>query len=298
MSMTSVSVAQTFTYSFEAANGSAWPADWSGASFSDEGHHNNGWGFDNPGSATDDYTGAYVGDQSANVSGAKYHNKSYDVTKSSLNYTMSWNPNGFKGLVDNVAAGKSPENQIMQIGLFSATPGRNNSRFGTDVVTSAAGQDSIYLAGVELSSNSSTQQGSLSLRYYDEAGSLLANFGTLNYTAVEATGAHLFNFRQDFVDLNNGDLQITLTMDEYIVNPGTNSTTLVGQTSFGTQNVTHNLNSLTTITPGLGIRVHDFANTGITAANYDGGVPVVVPEPSSIMLTMLGSLGFILRRRR
>ena len=288
LSMTSMSFAQSsFTYSFDAANGSAWPSDWSGASFADEAHHSNGWGFDNPSSATDDFTGAYVGAQNVNVTGAKYFNGgSFDVNKSSLNYTMSWNPNGQKGLQDT---GSSAGNQIFQIGVFSSAPTVGSSQFGTNLGSSVAGHDSFYLAGVELSGSGITQMGSLDLKYFDENSVELANFGTLNYTAVDVAGTHLFNFRQDLVDLGRGGFQVTLTMDEYVVNPSAGTTTYIGQTSFGTQSFTHGLNSLSTLTPGLGFRVQDFAAVSVTAANYDGAVPVNVPEPSGAHVALLSS---------
>jgi len=306
------SLAQSsFSYSFDAADGTPWPADWSGATFADEKHHANGWGFDDPGSATDNYTGAYIGDQFVNVTGAKYYNAgSYDINRSSLNYTMGWNPNGQKGFIgENIS---STGNQIFQIGVFGSTPGTRAGgpiQFGanlntnpgttpTTVGTAVAGHDSLYLAGVEISASATTQIGSLDLKYYDENSVELANFGTLNYTAVDAAGAHIFNFRQDMVDMGSGNMQITLTMDEYIVNPSASTTTFVGQTSFGTQTFQHGLNSLDTLTPGLGIRIQSNQNVSITAANYDGNVPVIVPEPSSVMLTLLGSMAFVLRRKR
>lgn len=289
---TAITAQSNFTYSFIDDDGDPWPSDWSGSSFSSEGHHASGWGFDSA-APSDDYTGAYMGDQNVAVVGAKYYNAgSYHLEKSALTYTMAWNVNGGKGFVDTGSAG-SPANQIFQMGLFNGTP--TNTWFGKSL-SNVSGADSLYLAGVEVSANPISQTGSLNLGVFDEAGNQLADFGNLNYTAVDASGVHHFNFRQDYTFLNSTQLTLSLWMDEYIVDAGGGTTTFVGQTSYGTKTITHGLSSTEALTPGLGISVKDFANVSITSANYDGGVEViVVPEPSMITLlfaSLLPMLGF------
>ncbi|MCP5536607.1 MAG: hypothetical protein H7A51_10305 [Akkermansiaceae bacterium] len=296
---TALTAQSSFTYSFIEADGNPWPSDWSGGSFSSEGHHASGWGFDSA-APSDDYTGAYMGDQNVAVVGAKYYNSgSYSLEKGVLTYTMAWNVNGGKGFADNGSAG-SPANQIFQMGLFNGTP--TNTWFGKSL-SNVSGGDSLYLAGVEVSANPVTQTGSLNLGVFDEEGNQLADFGSMNYTAVSnpggGEGVHFFNFRQDYTFLNKTQLTLSLWMDEYVVNAGAGTTTYVGQTSFGTQTITHGLSSTEALTPGLGISVKDYANVSITAANYDGGVElIVVPEPGILTMLLAGVLPALGFRRR
>lgn len=294
--ITQLTLAQSsFTYAFVDPDTEPWPSDWSGSVFADERHHADGWGFDSS-IASDKFTGAYIGDQSNAVVGAKYHNtESFDIEKDALTYTMSWNPNGLKGFIDIGSSGKGDPNQIFQIGFFNGTPA--SSWFGQNL-SSTAGTDSLYLAGTEISADPTTQQGSLNLGVYDESGTQLADFGNLNYTAVDANGAYIYNFRQDIQALNVSQLSYSLWMDIYQVN-GVDTTTYLGQTSYGTQTITHGLNSVSSLVPGVGISVKDISTVSITAANYDGGVAVVVvPEPSTIALMFAGSLALIGYRRR
>jgi hypothetical protein len=285
----------TYTYSFTAADGSPWPGNWLGASAPVEYHHGSGWGFDDPSSPSDDFTGATIGGNFAtNYVGVKYDSTASFNAKNDLVYTMGWTPNGGKGFVDNGSVPSSgPANQIFQIGLFNGAP--SNSWFGTNL-SSTAGSDSFYLAGTETSANLASQTGSLNLGYFDENGTQLADFGTMNYMArrdVNIAGSdyqfgHLFNIRQDIIFVNSGEFSVSLTVDEYEIDYYLNGTaTLVGQTSFGTQTITHGLDDITALTPGLGIAVHDASTVSISAASFDGGVPVTIPEPSVAMLSLI-----------
>lgn len=298
-----------YTYSFTDYNGTDWPINWLGTPAPLEYHHNIGWGLDDPFSISDDFTGVtYGGAFNSNFVGARYDNSASFNAKDDLVYTMGWTPNGGKGFIDygyGPINGQTPPNQLFQIGLFNSAP--SNSWFGTDL-TSAAGSDSFYLAGTEIYADPFSQTGSLNLGYFDENGNQLADFGTMFYTArhdVTSGGSdyqigHLFNFRQDIDFLSATEFSVTLTVDEYAIDYYlTHSATLIGQTSFGTQTITHELDDIQSLTPGLGLSVKDAVNVSITAANYDGGVPViVVPEPSVAMLSLLALSAAVFRRKR
>ena len=297
----------TYTYSFSGVTGDPWPSNWLGASAPIESVHNQGWGFDDPTNPSDDFSGATMGAPAGvNFVVAKYDSTATFNAKGDLIYTMGWTPNGGKGLVDNGSVPSSgPANQIFQIGLFSGAP--SNSWFGTNL-TSTAGSDSFYLAGTEISANLASQTGSLNLGFFDENGNQLADFGTMNYTArndVTIGGTlyqigHFFNFRQDISFLSPTEMSVGLTMDEYAIDYNySNTATLIGQTSFGTQTISHGLNSLSSLTPGLGISVFDATTVSISGANYDGGVPVtVVPEPSAAFLSLIALSALVARRKR
>lgn len=293
--------AQTsYTFSFTDTDLTPWPTNWLGTTGNAEYHHAFGWGFDDPSAPSDNFTGGtYGGNQNVAFVGAKYDSAASLDATGDLVYTMGWTPNGGKGFVDDGSVPLTgPANQIFQIGLFNGTP--TNSWFGTNLL-SASGSDSFYLAGTEISANETTQTGSLNLGYFDENGSQLADFGTLNYNASNNIGGgYIFNFRQDIVYMDPASFAVTLTMDQYLIQyPGGPTMTYIGQTSFGTQTFKHGLEDVSALTPGLGIAVHDASSVSISSANYDGGVSVtLVPEPSAAMLSLIALSVAVARRKR
>jgi len=234
------------------------------------------------------------------------------ATGSKYRILQAWTPNPATTFAGN---GSNVGNEIWQMGMVSApTAGSLNGSFlGTT--------SSLYVGMRETSilKNATTNitYGGIEVRNVDTTNAtspsplatLTSNQGFAAKNASLPAGSYYY-YVFDLVFENTGFLSgnatfsITAGYSTYIVNPTTNNSTLQGNFTLGSANVTSTLNAtaLGGMRPALGYHVLNGIDVSITGVTYDyfdtSILTEIIPEPAAFALLGLGALAFVTRRRR
>ncbi len=189
---------------------------------------------------------------------------------------MGWSPKPGGGIGNGTSAG----NQLFQMGFVNSL----NGLMGVN-------GKSIYLSGLEISANGTTDVTNLKLNVADTTG-VLGSFNGGSTVSFNAADYHIFEF--GITPTPTGQLNVSLNMRTMQAVGSTDVYNQVQFTNFGSLTVANNLQSKSDVySPALGFNLADSTQVSYSGANFD-----TVPEPSSALLLLSSSFLLALRRRR
>jgi hypothetical protein len=218
-----------------------------------------------------------------------HQGESFDLSAigSSLTVKMGWRP----GTVNKDVAAPTL-NEVFQIGLLAGGTG----------TLSGGGGDSFYLGGQMLGSNIATPSYDIATHLYAD-GSVVASLDAGSSFTVgtnNTTYKHWYRSTITFTNVGSGTFDVGVEMEKWGIAHNATSITEATQidadfASWQANGVAHDLEDLSDLHIGLGLKVHDNTTFSNTGAVYDF---TTVPEPSGALLVAIASGLAMLRRRR